>query len=100
MNTDIKAREEFALKTIVDTIGVHAFFVSEGVVFNSEERMNQDGWIIGRCPFHGEEEVSISVNLHTGAWNCHAGCGKGRVLAIHRQAQRLLKQHQRRETST
>ena len=80
MNTDIKAREEFALKTIVDTTGVHAFFVSEGVVFNSEERMNQDGWIIGRCPFHGEEEVSISVNLHTGAWNCHAGCGKGGFL--------------------
>jgi hypothetical protein len=29
------------------------------------------------CPFHGDRRKSLSVNLDTGLWKCHAGCGSG-----------------------
>ncbi len=31
----------------------------------------------GRCPFHEDRKASFSVNVETGLWTCHAGCGKG-----------------------
>src|SRR5580658_4185661 len=29
------------------------------------------------CPFHDDRTASLSVNLHTGLWTCHANCGSG-----------------------
>ncbi len=37
----------------------------------------------GRCPFHDDERASFSVNLDTGLWMCHAGCGSGNAIAFH-----------------
>lgn len=31
----------------------------------------------GRCPLHEDGKASFSVNLETGLWTCHAGCGTG-----------------------
>ena len=31
----------------------------------------------GHCPFHDDKNKSFSVNLDTGLWKCHAGCGSG-----------------------
>jgi hypothetical protein len=31
----------------------------------------------GRCPFHDDARASFSVDLDTGLWTCHAGCGTG-----------------------
>jgi len=33
----------------------------------------------GRCPFHADRKASFTVNVETGLWTCHAGCGKGNV---------------------
>ena len=29
------------------------------------------------CPFHDDKKKSFSVNLESGRWTCHAGCGAG-----------------------
>lgn len=34
------------------------------------------------CPFHDDEHPSFSVNLDTGLWHCHAGCGGGDVYSF------------------
>jgi hypothetical protein len=31
------------------------------------------------CPFHKDRKKSLSINLDTGLWNCHAGCGHGNL---------------------
>jgi len=35
--------------------------------------------ILVLCPFHQDRNPSLSINLETGQWYCHAGCGKGYV---------------------
>jgi hypothetical protein len=30
-----------------------------------------------KCPFHQDKSASLSLNLATGVWTCHAGCGSG-----------------------
>ena len=35
-----------------------------------------------RCPFHEDSRRSLSINLMTGLWKCHAGCGSRRNLRI------------------
>ena len=35
------------------------------------------------CPFHQDKMSSLSVNLNTGLWNCHAGCGGGWVVQFY-----------------
>lgn len=42
-----------------------------GLRLNGKEQQNV------RCPFHEDSRASFSVNLTTGAWNCHGGCGAG-----------------------
>ena len=41
------------------------------------KRSGSNGQLKGRCPFHPDEHPSFSVNLETGYWICHAGCGEG-----------------------
>lgn len=36
-----------------------------------------NGQHIGLCPFHQDKQPSFSVNLGSGLWTCHAGCGQG-----------------------
>ena len=31
----------------------------------------------GKCPFHDDRHPSFSVDVETGLWICHAGCGQG-----------------------
>lgn len=40
----------------------------------------------GQCPFHEDHKASFSVDLNTGLWTCHAGCGTGNA---HQFAERL-----------
>ena len=39
----------------------------------------------GRCPLHEDKVKSFSVNLATGQWFCHAGCGYGNALTLSRR---------------
>src|SRR5262249_10591850 len=34
------------------------------------------------CPFHDDTNPSLSVNVETGLWCCHAGCGGGDVFSF------------------
>ncbi len=34
----------------------------------------------GRCPFHGDQHPSFSVDFDEGYWHCFAGCGGGSVI--------------------
>jgi 5S rRNA maturation endonuclease (ribonuclease M5) len=36
--------------------------------------------VILRCPFHDDQNASLSVNLADGVWCCQAGCGKGGMI--------------------
>lgn len=33
--------------------------------------------VTAHCPFHDDRRRSLSVNLDTGLWTCHGGCGSG-----------------------
>lgn len=35
-----------------------------------------------KCPFHEDRTASLSVNVTTGLWHCHAGCGGGSVIDL------------------
>ncbi len=35
-----------------------------------------------KCPFHEDGKASLSVNVGTGLWHCHAGCGGGSVIDL------------------
>lgn len=35
-----------------------------------------------RCPFHEDRTASLSVNVTSGLWHCHAGCGGGSVIDL------------------
>jgi len=39
----------------------------------------------GKCPLHEDHVSSLSVNLITGLWSCHAGCGCGNVTTLSRR---------------
>lgn len=34
------------------------------------------------CPFHKDQNPSLSVNVTDGIWKCHAGCGQGSVIDL------------------
>jgi putative DNA primase/helicase len=33
-----------------------------------------------RCPFHDDQQPSLSINFEKGGWKCFAGCGQGGVV--------------------
>jgi hypothetical protein len=35
-----------------------------------------------RCPLHSDRRPSFSINLGTGLWICHAGCGAGNLAGL------------------
>lgn len=37
------------------------------------------------CPLHVDGKRSAQINVENGLWNCHAGCGGGRVIDLIRQ---------------
>jgi len=39
--------------------------------------------LVGLCPFHDDKNRSLSVNLKTSQWKCHAGCGEGNIISFH-----------------
>ena len=43
---------------------------------------NKDGESSACCPFHEDRTPSFCVNLATGLWICHAGCGSGDVFSF------------------
>ena len=46
----------------------------------------QGEWRMTKCVFHDDSHASLSVNVHTGAYRCHAcQAAGGDVLAFHRQ---------------
>jgi putative DNA primase/helicase len=42
-------------------------------------RPNSEGEARARCPHHNDRRPSLCVNVESGLWNCHAGCGGGTV---------------------
>lgn len=51
-------------------------------------RADERGEIEIYCPMHADTQRSASVNVHKGAWYCHAGCGGGSVrqLVLNKEA--------------
>ena len=41
------------------------------------EGIGSHGEHSGHCPFHDDANPSFSVDLGSGLWTCHAGCGSG-----------------------
>jgi putative DNA primase/helicase len=39
----------------------------------------------GLCPFHDDQNPSLSVNYETGLWNCFAGCGGGDAISFYQR---------------
>ena len=42
-------------------------------------RSTARGQATAPCAFHPDDTPSLSINLDTGQWKCHAGCGAGSV---------------------
>ena len=58
-----------------------------------------DGQAATNCPFHSDHSPSMSIDLESGSWTCHAGCGTGNLgefenfyLVVKPTASRLLNQ--------
>lgn len=52
--------------------------LSELERYGLDYRFSGEDEVLCRCPFHGDEKPSCSVNVASGAFKCHAaGCGKG-----------------------
>jgi hypothetical protein len=47
-----------------------------------EARFRTGSKQVVRCPFHDDRQASLSLELSEGMWNCHAGCGSGKLLAF------------------
>ena len=41
------------------------------------KKVGSQGQYVGLCPFHDDQNPSLSVNIPSTLWNCHAGCGGG-----------------------
>ena len=41
------------------------------------KKVGSQGQYVGLCPFHNDRNPSLSVNIPSTLWNCHAGCGGG-----------------------
>lgn len=53
-------------------------------------RANAKGWCRGRCLWHRSRSgQSFSVNIETGFWTCHAGCGGGDIIDFTMRRYRL-----------
>ncbi|PXX51045.1 CHC2 zinc finger domain-containing protein [Aquitalea magnusonii] len=58
-----------------------SFFEAQGMKLRG-----QGEWRMTKCVFHDDSHASLSVNVHTGAYRCHAcQAAGGDVLAFHRQ---------------
>ncbi len=41
------------------------------------QRLPSGPQVMAKCPLHGDRSASLSLNLETGGWTCHGGCGNG-----------------------
>lgn len=58
-----------------------SFFEAQGMKLRGRGE-----WRMTKCVFHDDSHASLSVNVHTGAYRCHAcQAAGGDVLAFHRQ---------------
>ena len=48
-------------------------------------KQNGDGWALGLCCFHQDENPSLSVNLNTGAFKCFSCDSKGDVFSFYQK---------------
>lgn len=62
---------------VLEKLDLRAFYASELPSWRQSGREAS-----ASCPFHEDRRPSFSVNLETGLWRCHAGCGGGDVFAF------------------
>lgn len=66
-----------------ELMAAHEAFFKEHV---ENLRVHRQGiQAIARCPFHEDKVQSLSINLATSQWTCHAGCGHGNALTFSRR---------------
>lgn len=46
-------------------------------LLNVSLKANASGQTATKCPLHDDKTPSLSINIISGLWVCHAGCGKG-----------------------
>lgn len=52
---------------------------------------NATGWALGVCPFHVDQNASLSVHVagDRGHWRCSASCGGGDLVGFHMRLHRM-----------
>ena len=71
------------LKAAIDPEGFYR------AALNLKGKPNAQGWVLVVCPFHGDSDPSLSVNLKHGGFHCF-GCGeKGDLISFHAKLHRL-----------
>lgn len=68
-------------QTLLDRLDYRSFYQS----YIPSLKVNTNGQAIGLCPFHDDNNPSLSVDLNEGLWNCHAGCGGGNGIDFYMQ---------------
>ena len=64
--------------SVIDAIDIPAFYTD---MLPTLKRGTRDE-ATSLCPFHNDHHPSFSINLETGLWFCHAGCGGGDVFTF------------------
>lgn len=73
-------------ETVKSAIDPESYYRS---VLTCKGRPNGNGWVLATCPFHGDTDPSLSVNLQHGGFRCF-GCGeKGDLISFHAKLNRF-----------
>lgn len=82
MNAPMRSLGRFDRERLPDPI---TYFEAEGL-----RLVGRGTWRTTRCVFHDDTHPSLSVNVETGGFKCHAcNAHGGDLLAFHRQLHRL-----------
>ncbi len=56
-------------------------------------RPNSKGQTYTFCPFHDDRRQSLSINVASGLWKCHAGCGQGNINILKNRMRRHIRRY-------
>ena len=74
-------------ETLKSAIDPEAFY--RAALPDLKGKPTTQGWILAVCPFHGDTDPSLSINLKHGGFHCF-GCGeKGDLISFHAKRNRL-----------
>lgn len=68
-------------ETLKSALDVEAYYRQQ--LPDLKGKPTAQGWILAVCPFHGDTDPSLSINLRHGGFHCFGCNQKGDILSFH-----------------